>query len=245
MSKSSLSLSCLVSAALLSACATPPDTPPDLALVAREIIEETTKTPVEASPSRAINAPDAASQNRAPVWTLTEDETGLKHLISGYTCPAVFDTFQMIDDEIYPGLGYGNDVACVYGSPAGGAVKLHVTNFGRDVSLSAHLKGVETSIAEAHRVIQTLPTPHQAEGQVIQQASAFHIEAVSDLRPDIPVHTAVWIDRFGPWHVKVRATYEADQTEPVSRLVNRLFEQARADLRANSHLSKAETIPGE
>ena len=219
-------ISLLIVIICLVGCASKPEPVEiDREELARAILEEQAR--LDAAKQANLPAPEPLPQqtHTAPVWQL--QDAHLQHIASGYQCPAEASGFQMTDDEIYPGLGHGNDVACVYVSPEGGAVKLHLTNFGRDVSAAAHFKGVATSIADTYSVTRPAPVPTVPGASAIRQAGAYQIKAVSDRRPDVPVHTAIWIERVGPWHIKARATYEADQASAIASLITTLF--ARTD----------------
>jgi len=133
----------------------------------------------------------------------------------------------MTAEESFNGLGHGKDVACVYEAVEGGAVKLHLTDFGRTVSPAAHLKGVKTTIKDTFKVTGTAPVPALPDTLPINNAAAFRLAAKSELRPDVPVHTGVWVEQIGAWHVKIRATYEADRISAIAGLVDMLYANAR------------------
>lgn len=218
----------------LAGCATQAPEPPtlDSGELAREVIAEQTRQAEETESKASAQAPEA--ETTRPAWVLSGEE--LHHLASGYKCAAQISGFNLRGEETYPGLGHGNDVACIYSATDGGLVKLHITNFNRDVSAAAHLKGVETNITDTYAVTNKARIAlAPSTSAVARHASAFKIKAVSDLRPDIPVHTAVWISRFGPWHVKARATYEADRAHTVAGLVDKLFARASETIRPTPH----------
>ena len=215
---------------LVAACATQSPEPVDTGQLAREIIEEERQKAIESASQAAPvqTTTEAPAPPAEPVWQLTEDGRGLQHLTSGYVCPAQIGDFQMLGEEAFPGLGHGRDVACLYSAAQGGAIKLHLTDFGRDVSASAHLKGVVTTIADGARTAKEVATPTSTqEEQITQSAVAFQIPAISELRPDVPMHTAVWIEQFDRWHLKIRATYEADRAGAIGAAADALY--ARAD----------------
>lgn len=180
----------------------------------------------------AAPVPVSAAEPDAPpprVWTLVED--GLQHVASGFICPASVGDFALTGEESYDALPRSRDVACIYDAPTGGAVKFHLTDFGRTVSPAAHLKGTATTIADTYTITEPRPVPARPESPVrTPYAAAWQIAAVSDLRPDIPVETAVWISAIGPWHVKARATYEADRAPAIAALIDALYTRAEASL---------------
>ena len=182
-----------------------------------------------------VTNPDAEppAEPPAPVWQPSADQTALEHIASGFLCPREQDGFLLTGEETFAGLGEGKDVACLFRAAEGGEVKLHFTDFGRDVSASAHLKGVQTSITDTNTILGNLPPPPLGTG-TNTEAAAYHIRATSALRPDIPVHTAVWITRIGPWHVKARATYEADRSAQTGQFVSHLLTTARDTISAPS-----------
>ena len=196
-----------VSALTLAACASQTGAPDDTATA------ETLST--------VSSEPEANSL----VWRLAED--GLQHVASGYICPASVGDFALTGEESYDALPRSRDVACIYDAPTGGAVKFHLTDFGRAVSPAAHLKGTATTIAETYTITEDRPVPATPESLAITpHAAAWQIGAVSDLRPDVPVETAVWISVIGPWHIKARATYEADRAPAIAALIDTLYGHA-------------------
>jgi len=204
--------------ALVACSSSPKPATPDGAEIARAVLEELAQD----VPASEADLPPSATSNE-PIWQLAQNGAGLEHTASGFICPATSGTFKMLGEEIYPGLTHGNDVACIYEAAEGGAVKLHLTNFGRDVSPSAHLKGVATSISDTYNTSGQTQVPRTEDGPQYAHATAFRLRVVSELRPDVPVHTAVWIEQAVSWHVKVRATYEADRADAVAALVEDLL----------------------
>lgn len=191
----------------------------------------------EPSEQREALAPNA------PIWQSTADASGLKHLASGFICPIEQDGFLMIRDETFPGLGRGNDVACVFRTPEGGEVRLHLTYFGRGVSPSAHLKGIQRRIAEAEDSLDEVDLPQLPGFQATDTSAAYQIGAKSTLRPDVPVHTAIWIKEVNSWHIKARARYEADRGAQVGQLVSTLLNAANNTVRAPSSDAALENPP--
>ncbi|MEL7454181.1 MAG: hypothetical protein AAGJ50_12505 [Pseudomonadota bacterium] len=187
----------------------------------------TTVPNTEAIPEAPATAD--APKPSGPVWQSTP--LGLRHTGTGLTCaPQIFD-FVFTGEKTYPGLPEGQDVSCSYGAGEGGAVTVYLTNFGRAVSPGAHLKGTETSISNIFTRADPLPPPRRPDGEpVAASGSAFAIDAVSPVRPEVPVQTVVWIETIGAWHVKIRATYEADRARAVAALSGYLIDEARASL---------------
>lgn len=111
-------------------------------------------------------------------------------------------------------------------------MRLHLTNFGRSVPASAHLKGVRTQIAEIEQILADAPLPPLTSDAVADNWAAYQIAETTALRrtTPIPVHTAVWIKRVGKWHIKVRATYEADRRVQTGELVSVLLAAAERDI---------------
>lgn len=230
----------------LSACATPPPPAQNDADIARATIADLpTKTLSKDAPLQPLEntAPEQAAPPAPLVWEMTPDKQGLRHVPSGYICPSIIGGFTMTGEESFPGLKPGNDVSCVYEAPDGGAVKLHLTNFGRSVSTAAHLKSVQTIIRDTFQVQGTSPLPYIPDAPSRIEAFALKIGAISNLRPDVPVHTAVWIEDFAPWHVKVRATYEADRADAVGALVKALFAKARETIPAATRTLPSTVAP--
>ena len=223
---------------LLGACANQPSKSIDTSQLAREIIAEERQKAIEPlPPAKTARTPVTASTVSAdPIWQLTGDTRGLQHLTSGYICPAQIGDFQMLGEEAFPGLGHGRDVACIYAATQGGSIKLHLTDFGRDVSPSAHLKGVVTTIADNNRATREIPAPATTERPVTQNSVAFQIPAVSKLRPEVPMQTAVWIEQFDVWHLKIRATYEADRTEAIATATEAFYARAKETILPPSRL---------
>ena len=213
---------------LLAACATQSPEPVDTGQLAREIIEEERQKAIDSASQAAPvqTATQTPAPPTEPVWQLTEDGRGLQHLTSGYICPAQIGDFQILGEDTFPGLGHGRDVACLYSAPQGGSIKLHLTDFGRDVSSSAHLKGVITTITDNNRDANEIPAPAPTGAPITQNAVAFQIPAVSKLRPGVPMHTAVWIEQFDHWHLKIRATYEADRAGAIGAAADALHARA-------------------
>ena len=207
----------LGSLALVS-CALIPSPPPD---------QLPPQTSLETVADAETSQPEALPGPSTPIWQDAPDGLGRQHVASGYICPAETDSFSLMDVESFPGLGRGNDVACVYSAPEGGNVKLHLTHFGREVSPSAHLKGVQTSLTESNTIVGDAAPPALEEGAVAPNAAAYQIAAKSALRPDIPIHTAVWIQQVNGWHIKARATYEADRQSQIGQLVGSLMNPAQ------------------
>ncbi len=176
------------------------------------------------------DTPPIAPEADAPIWQILADGSGQKHLASGFICPAEQGSFRLTREEAFAGLGRGNDVSCIYWASEGGVVRLHLTRFGRDVSPSAHLKGVRTQISDTQKIIMPAPLPPLSANTAIDHTAAYQIATQSALRPDVPVHTAVWIRQTGAWHVKARATYEADRAVQVGALVSALFISAERDI---------------
>ena len=186
--------------------------------------------PPVAKPDAAADA-EPPAEPPAPVWQPSADQTALEHIASGFLCPREQDGFLLTGEETFAGLGEGKDVACLFRAAEGGEVKLHLTDFGRDVPASAHLKGVQTSITDTNTLLGNVPPPPLSAG-LDTEAAAYHIRATSALRPEIPGHTAVWITRIGPWHVKARATYEADRSAQIGQFVSHLLTAARDTISA-------------
>lgn len=212
-------------------------------LVACAAVPQAVKPPlgdIADSPQSQESAPPVAPV--PPLWQLSASGEGLQHIASGYICRGQIDDFVMIGDEAYPGLGHGNDVACVYASSEGMSVKLHLTNFGRMVSPSAHLKGAKTSIADAYSLASEADVPPMLDAPDIAYAAAFRLATPSKLRPDVPVHTAVWIEQIGPWHIKARATYEADRAQTISTVITALYASAYTNLENPARLALPETL---
>ena len=206
---------------VLAACAS--KTPPRVDAIGSVQGQQSIVTP-------ETEAQEAPTEPGAPIWQATADGAGLQHLASGFVCPAEYEAFLLTGDEIFPGLGHGHDVACIFRAAEGGIVRLHLTNFGRDVPASAHLKGVQTQIAQAEQILANAPLPPLTGDAVPDNSAAYQIAARSALRPDIPVNTAVWIKPVGKWHVKARATYEADRSVQIGRLVSGLLAAAARDI---------------
>ena len=97
----------------LAACATPSPAEPDPAEVARAILTEQAEA-ARAAAEVVANAPqpEPVPVPEIPIWKPTE--LGLQHITSGYICPAEAAGFKRIGQDVFPGLGPGHDVACVY-----------------------------------------------------------------------------------------------------------------------------------
>ena len=208
----------------LASCTLTPPAQPD-ALPAEVAVASAT---VALPPEPAEKREDTPSEPASPIWRAASDGTSRQHIASGYICPARTNGFVLMDVETFPGLGRGNDVACVYSATEGGNAKLHLTHFGREVRPSAHLKGVQTSLTEGQNIIGQAPLPILKNGAAIETAAAYQIAATSALRPDVPIHTAVWIQQVNGWHIKVRATYEADREVEIGQLVGTLMGAAES-----------------
>ena len=228
---------------VMTACASQPPSPPDTGALAREIIEEELQKAIEAAPEDSLASlpTDSNVAPTDPIWQLSEDDNGLRHLKSGYVCPAQIGDFQMRGEDAFPGLGPGQDVACIYWSPKGGSIKLHLTDFGREVSASAHLKGVTTTISDSHRAVKEIPAPTIPDTLIAQNTVAFEIPLISKLRPEVPMQTAVWIDTFNRWHLKIRATYEADRAPAIASAAQALYARAPQTITPTARIP----LPGE
>lgn len=159
-----------------------------------------------------------------PIWQ--EEESGKRHRVSGALCPDSMAGFMRHTEKSFPGLPRGYDVACVYSAPFDAEIKVHFTHFGRDVSLDAHLKGVNGTIAEGYPVLGRTKPPTNVFGQTIStHQSGFR------LRPEDPSdplgETTTWIENIAGWHVKIRATFVETNRHAVGVAVGELLEIAR------------------
>ena len=178
----------------------------------------------------AVTTPKAPPLDR-PIWQPVD--AGLQHIESGMVCPPAIAGFLFTEPQTYPGLPKGKDVSCSFGAAEGGAITIHLTDFGRAVSPEAHLKGAQTKIEEIFRVTEAAPPPRRPDGSALAlSAASYRIDAVSPVRPGVPVDTTVWIERIGPWHLKARATYEIDRTEAIVAATDALFRSIKSDLAA-------------
>ena len=222
MSGKVLPIAFLTGLMLLAACANRPG-PIDEGEIARAALEEKA---VQTAPVEKVQTAPPPEEDVPEIWAV--NEFGLLHIPSGYICPHEAAGFKRIGEDVFPGLGTGMDVSCVYESRARARVKLHLTNFGRTVSAAAHLKGVETTIRDGHPGAKTAALPTGVA--LTRDAIIFQIppsNALSDLGHN---RTAAWISAYGLWHVKARATYIDDQTESVVALVDRLLVRAKETL---------------
>ena len=225
---------------LIAACATPPAEPaPDLSEIAREILEEQ----VEAARAADLSADSSTSPDRVPVpdmpvWAQTE--FGLQHIASGFVCPPQAAGFKRIGQDVFDGLGSGNDVACVYESQNRTRIRLHLTNFNRAVSPAAHLKGVETALKDAGAEPAALPKSNLRR----THATAFNVTAPHGIHAAKHTRTAVWIQTYGPWHVKARAFYAPELANEVPAPIERLFARARETLASQATQSQNQTNSG-
>ncbi|MEO9969932.1 MAG: hypothetical protein ABJG15_08920 [Hyphomonadaceae bacterium] len=238
MCRHDLNMAAAAGMLIISACATlAPETETEAktfsdAETTRAVIDDLSASPAPsedpASPE-AEDGPLSPTELAALIWRITDDRKGLEHLASGYVCATAIDSFSLTGDEAFRGLGRGNDVACLYDSPQGANVKLHLTNFGRSVSPAAHLKGVEANLTETGRIADETVLPSTLNADAIQNAAAFTMT-----NPDVgpPLHTAVWIEKIGEWHIKARATYAPDQSEDVGRFVSVLISTAYTSIDA-------------
>lgn len=203
-----LPLGCLA-VAVMTACTTSPS-------IGSEPV------PVPVSEPLNVQQEEPASD----IWL--NDSDGSVHIASGYRCRSAAVSFQLTGREIYPGRPPGDDVSCTYEAAEGGAIKLHLTDFGRDVPVEAHLKGTTERIQELYRRSRALQPPVTQGTDAV--SAAFLIDAVSTLRPGTPMETAVWIKRAGRWHVKARATYEVDRRASVAAAIDALLGFAETDM---------------
>jgi len=204
------SLTFATAAFVLAACASTPNAPD-------RATPELDDTPV---------AEQVEPDETAGGWL--ETDTGLQHIESGVTCPDFAGDFSFSGQVDFRGQGESRDVACNYIAEAGGAIRLHITQFARAVSTDAYLKGSLESVKTRYRATAAAPLPVQ----VTETAEALRTDARSARRPDIPVDTAIWIEQLGVWHIKLRATYEIDRADAVADAVSSLFGSVRTDLSA-------------
>lgn len=237
MCRHNLNMAAAAGMLIISACATlAPETETEAktftdAETTRAVIDDLSATPTP--PEAPANSEDedallTPTERAALTWRITDDRNGLEHLASGYVCATAIDNFSLIGDEAFRGLGRGNDVACIYDSPQGANVKLHLTNFGRSVSPAAHLKGVEVNLIETGKIAGETALPSTLNTSEVQNAAAF---TMTNPEAGPPLQTAVWIEKIGEWHVKARATYPSDQSEDVGSFVSILISTAHASIR--------------
>lgn len=223
-------LAYLLALTSLMACASTPDPAASAEVPSQPTEISSNDDPVETLNGETTEPATELAADAEPIWQLVDG--GLQHLASGFICLANVGDFSLSGDETYPGLPPGKDVACIYDGEAGGAVKLHLTDFGRAVSPSAHMKGTTTTISDTYSVTGPAPVPlldgqaHPAESE----ARSFRLAAKSELRPDVPVDTAIWIRQIGPWHIKARATYETDRSDAVATLIDALYKSAQDNI---------------
>lgn len=173
----------------------------------------------------AANLP-ANPDTPAPVWQ--DDPAGSLHVLSGLLCRPNLHSFAFTRRDSYPGRPEGEDVSCTYQAAEGGVITLHLTDFGRAVPVDAHLKGTARRIQETYRRSQMVTPPPVDWPDTV--SAAFRIDAISTLRPGVAMETAVWIKRAGRWHIKARATYEADRRGQVAAAVLALMSRAEGDI---------------
>lgn len=170
------------------------------------------------------------------IWAETED--GLRHVVSGAICPDAVAGFERIREQDYPGLPRGYDVVCLYGGPQAAEMKLHMTHFGREVSLDAHIKGVDGTIAETYPVLGRVAPPSNVFGkEIAARRSGFRLRAATE---DDPLgHTVTWLEDIAGWHVKVRATYVETEAQPIGVAAGELYQSIRADIKEREALIAA------
>lgn len=183
------------------------------------------------TPKTEIRDARLETQTTAPPAIWHTDTGSVRHVVSGAVCPDSLSGFLREDETSYPGLPRGFDVACVYRSDEGAELKLHLTHFGRDVSLDAHIKGVDGTIVESYPVLGRVEPPTDVFGQLIaSRRSGFRLRATAEGAPT--GNTITWLEDIGGWHVKIRATFDEADRRAVGAIAGELYLAAQEGIDA-------------
>lgn len=178
------------------------------------------------SAEQATDTPEVAIPAASTFWAATPD--GHVHIASGIPCPHELGAFTFTGAQDYPGIPNGEDVSCAYDSTEGGSLTLHITDFARKISPEAHLKSSATQIEQIFRQATPSPGPVLPNGQPLtRHAATYSISAPAADPSQAPTFTSVWIERIPPWHIKIRATYEADRAPAITTAASTLLNDAR------------------
>ena len=215
--KSGFALFCLT----ISACATQPggETPaaigtePGTSVV---INKESADPGLEAVAELPKNDNGAQGLTDAEIWRIDSNDN-YTHIQSGFICPKVWSGFVRNDVKIYQRSG--NDVGCNYMDANGSVVTLYAYAYANLPSLDEELNAIMQNIVmvrhpvfeDADVIIRSDPSP-QRFGYV---GDAIIVTGTDGNQ----IKTGVFLSDAGPWRMKARVTYPAQQAELVETFV--------------------------
>ena len=163
-----------------------------------------------ATPDSKLMALIEESQSAGDVWQM-DDCDSVRHLQSGVTCSADLPLDESALERLveFPtGLGLGEDVACDYSLPDGGALTLYVTRDADPRDSESEFQGVVDAIAQRFERLKPLQPPIMsgpipAEAEPIEPLTASFEFEMEDGRKAV---TSAWYYVLHDWQVKIRLT---------------------------------------
>ncbi len=144
------------------------------------------------------------------VWSLDGCDA-VRHRQSGTVCKASIGFDWPLDRLIIfpsePTIARGEDVACDYLIPDGGAYTLYLTHFDRPYTDPQMFEGIKNAI------LSRFPEAKPLNSFAMTSETLHPFTALYEIETDgVKYHTGVWYQTVNGWQVKVRVTYPATPT---------------------------------
>ena len=148
----------------------------------------------------------------------TSDRSGnFTHVQSGFICPNTWSGFQRTTHTVFKPAG--NDVGCNYEDASGSVVTLYAYSYPAFPPLELEMDSIMQRIVKMRN-----PVHEDTDVMIVAKPSARGFGYVGDAilidgAGDEKIKTGVFLTDAGPWRLKARATYPADQAEFVEEFV--------------------------